>query len=43
MLVFAGMMGLVVYLIADLEFPRLGFIRVDAIDRVLEDLGASMR
>jgi hypothetical protein len=32
-----------VYVILDMEFPRLGFIRVDAFDRVLVDLRKSMR
>jgi hypothetical protein len=39
---FAFITGLVVYLIIDLEFPRLGFIRVDAADQVLIELRASM-
>ena len=32
-----------VYVILDLEFPRLGFIRVDAFDAVLVELRASMQ
>lgn len=39
---FALITGLVVYLVIDLEFPRLGFIRVDAADQVLIELRASM-
>ena len=42
-IVFAGMMSLAVYVIIDLEFPRLGLIRVDAADEVLIDLRKSMR
>jgi hypothetical protein len=41
--VFAAMMSLAVYVIADLEFPRLGLIRVDAADQVLIELRRSMR
>lgn len=40
---FAGSLAIVVYVIIDLEFPRLGFIRVDDFDRVLVDLLQSMR
>lgn len=39
---FAVITALVVYLILDLEYPRLGFIRVDAADQVLIDLRAAM-
>jgi hypothetical protein len=40
--VFAAVLALAVYAIIDLEFPRLGFIRVDDADRVLIDLRASI-
>jgi len=40
--VFAGMLAVTVYVIADLEFPRLGLIRVDDADQVLVDLRKSM-
>jgi hypothetical protein len=40
---FALMMATTVYVILDLEFPRLGFIRIDAMDRVLYELRASMK
>ena len=43
MLVFAAIMALTVYVILDLEYPRLGLIRVDAIDQVLVDLRDSMK
>ena len=36
--VFAAILSLTVYVIADIEFPRLGLIRVDAADHVLIDL-----
>ena len=43
MLGFALIMGATVYGILDLEFPRLGIIRVDAFDQVLVELRQSMR
>ena len=42
-LVFAGILSATVYVIVDLELPRLGVIRVDAADQVLIDLRESMR
>jgi hypothetical protein len=42
-LVFAGIMSVTVYVIVDLEVPRLGLIRIDAADQVLIDLRKSMR
>jgi hypothetical protein len=41
-LMFAAILSLTVYVIIDLEFPRLGLIRVDAADQVLIDLQRSM-
>jgi hypothetical protein len=41
-MVFAAILSLTVYVITDLEFPRLGVIRVDAADQVLLDLRKSM-
>ncbi len=41
--VFAAILSATVYVIVDLEFPRVGFIRVDAADRVLIDLRKSMQ
>lgn len=40
---FALIVALTVYVIIDLEYPRLGFVRVDAIDQLLVDVRASMR
>jgi hypothetical protein len=40
---YAAILSVTVYVIVDIEFPRLGFIRVDAIDQVLIDLRASMK
>lgn len=42
MLGFAAMTSLAMYLILDLEYPRLGFIRVDSFDQALIELRASM-
>ena len=42
-LVFAVILSLTIYVIIDLEFPRLGLIRVDSADQVLTDLRAGMR
>lgn len=42
MLGFALVMAFAVYVILDLEYPRLGLIRVDAFDQALVDLRASM-
>lgn len=39
---FAALMAVTVYIIIDLEFPRLGMIRVDDFDQALRDLRASM-
>jgi hypothetical protein len=39
---FAAVVAIVLFVIIDLEFPRLGIIRVDAADRVLLELRASM-
>jgi hypothetical protein len=41
-LAFALIMATTVYVILDLEFPRLGFIRIDTADAVLLDLRQSM-
>lgn len=40
---FALVMAATIYVILDIEFPRFGLIRVDAIDQVLEDLLKSMK
>lgn len=40
---FALVLSLTVYVILDLEFPRVGFIRLDAADRVLIELRESMK
>ena len=43
MLVFATMLSLAVYVIVDLEYPRLGLIRVDAADQTLIELRGRMQ
>ncbi|HUK39442.1 MAG TPA: hypothetical protein VLX11_00310 [Candidatus Acidoferrales bacterium] len=40
---FALVMAVAVYVILDIEYPRLGLIRVDAFDQVLMDLRESMK
>ena len=40
---FAAVMALTVYVILDIEHPRLGLIRVDGADRVLVELRESMK
>ncbi len=42
MVAFAAVIAVTVFVILDLEYPRLGFIRVDAADQVLSDLRRSM-
>jgi hypothetical protein len=43
MIVFAAMTAVTVYVIIDIEYPRLGLIRVDAADQVLVELRESMK
>lgn len=43
MLGFATIMAVTVYVILDIEFPRLGLIRVDAFDQALVELRQSMK
>jgi len=40
---FAGVVAFTVYVILDIEYPRLGWIRLDAIDQVLVNLRAGMK
>ena len=39
---FAAVMAITLYVIIEIEYPRLGLIRVDAVDQVLVDLRKSM-
>ena len=40
---FAGIVAFTVYVILDIEYPRLGWIRLDAIDQVLVNVRAGMK
>jgi len=43
LLTFALLFSLTLYVIIDMEYPRVGFIRVTGMDRVLQDVRDSMR
>jgi hypothetical protein len=43
LLTFASIFSLTLYVILDMEYPRVGLIRVTAMDRVLQDVRDSMR
>jgi hypothetical protein len=43
MLVFAAILAFTIYIIFDLEYPRLGFIKIDAADQVLVEVRQSMK
>src|SRR5262245_18001016 len=43
MMAYAGVLALTIYVIVDLEFPRVGLIRVTAVDRLLVDLREGMK
>ncbi len=43
MIGFATVMAVTIYVIIDIEYPRLGLIRVDVFDQALTDLRASMK
>jgi hypothetical protein len=40
---FAAIVAFTVYVILDIEYPRLGWVRLDAIDQVLVDVRAGMK
>ena len=40
---FAGMVAVTVYVILDIEYPRLGFVRIDAIDQILVNVRQGMK
>lgn len=40
---FAGMVAVTVFVILDIEYPRLGFVRIDAIDQILVNVRQGMR
>jgi hypothetical protein len=41
--IYAAIFALTLYVIVDMEYPRVGFIRVTAMDHLLDDVRASMR
>ncbi len=41
-LMFAGISSLAIFVILDLEYPRAGFIRIDAADAVLREVRGRM-
>lgn len=43
MLGFALVMAVAVFVILDIEYPRLGLVRVDAFDQALVDLRESLK
>ena len=42
-IVLASIMVLALVVIVDFEYPRMGLIRIDAVDQVLVDLRAGMK
>jgi hypothetical protein len=40
---FAGIVALTVFVILDIEYPRLGFVRIDAMDKMLVEVRAGMK
>ena len=40
---FAGIVALTVYVILDIEYPRLGFVRLDAMDQVMVNVRQGMK
>jgi len=40
---FAGIVALTIYVIIDIEYPRLGWVRLDAIDQLLVNVRAGMK
>jgi hypothetical protein len=40
---FAGIVAFTVYVILDIEYPRLGFVRIDAIDQILVNVRQGMK
>jgi len=43
MVIFAATLTITLYAVTDMEFPRLGLIRVDGFDHFLADVHAQMR
>jgi hypothetical protein len=43
MIGFAATTAIAVYVIVDLEYPRLGLVRIDTFDQALVDVRATMK
>jgi hypothetical protein len=43
MLMFAGVIAVTAYVILNLEFPRVGFVRLHGLDQFLREARASMQ
>lgn len=43
MVIFAGALSVALYVVADMEFPRLGLVRVESSDHFLVDAYDEMR
>jgi hypothetical protein len=43
MLVFAAILSITVYVILDLEYPRLGLVQIDTADQVLVEVRQGMK
>jgi len=43
MLIFAGTLTVTLYILTDMEYPRLGFIRIDKFDHFLVDAHRQMQ
>ena len=42
MVMFAATLAITLYVVTDIEFPRLGFIRVESFDHFLDDVYEQM-
>ena len=43
MVLFAGALTMALYIVTDMEYPRLGLIRIDAFDHFLTDVYEKMQ
>ena len=43
MLLFAGTLTIALYIVTDMEYPRLGLIRIESFDHFLADAFAQMQ
>jgi hypothetical protein len=42
-LIYAGALAFAIYLILDMDYPRIGLVRIDSADRILVDLRSNMK